>query len=175
MQPKGKAPGLSGVTARRPARRYATCAEALQAIHDLETLAEDEVSWLRTQGREAEADRRADAWAREVRRAAGEAAALREALARPQPQPAAIASPPKRRHKPRQPARSSVPVFVGRVIARGFRRSPLATSLALLLAFWLVWTLINALAPLIRLIDLAGWTAVFGLVAIGAGRGWRER
>jgi hypothetical protein len=53
----------------------------LQAVSDLEALAEDEVSYLREQGREAEADRRADAWNREIARALGEAEALRQAVA----------------------------------------------------------------------------------------------
>ena len=43
---------------------------------ELEALAEDEISALRGQGREAEADRRADAWNREIARALGEANAL---------------------------------------------------------------------------------------------------
>jgi hypothetical protein len=64
----------------RVVRRYRTCAEALQAVYALEALAEDEVSYLREQGREAEADRRADAWSREIARALGEAEALRRAL-----------------------------------------------------------------------------------------------
>jgi hypothetical protein len=43
-------------------------------------LAEVEVSHLRDQGRDAEADRRADAWSREIARALGEAEALRQVL-----------------------------------------------------------------------------------------------
>jgi hypothetical protein len=65
----------------RVVRRYRTCAEALSAAAELETLAEDEVSHLREQGREAEADRRADAWNREIARALGEAEALRQDIA----------------------------------------------------------------------------------------------
>jgi hypothetical protein len=65
----------------RVARRYRTCAEALRAVSELETLAEDEVSHLRDQGREAEADRHADAWGREIARALGEAEALRKDVA----------------------------------------------------------------------------------------------
>ena len=68
-------------TSSRVARRYRTCAEALRAASELETLAEDEVSHLRDQGREAEADRRADAWSREIARALGEAEALRQDVA----------------------------------------------------------------------------------------------
>jgi hypothetical protein len=69
------------ITSSRVARRYRTCAEALRAAAELETLAEDEVSHLRDQGREAEADRRADAWSREIARALGEAEALRQDVA----------------------------------------------------------------------------------------------
>jgi len=64
----------------RVARRYRTCAEALRAASELEALAEDEVSYLREQGREPEADRRADAWNREIARALGEAQALTQAI-----------------------------------------------------------------------------------------------
>jgi hypothetical protein len=73
----------SARTPRRPrvARRYRTCAEALRAVSELEQLAEDEVSHLREQGREAEADRRADAWNREIARALGEAEGLRQDVA----------------------------------------------------------------------------------------------
>jgi hypothetical protein len=63
----------------RVIRRYRTCAEALQAASELEALAEDEISDLRERGLEAEADRRADAWNREIARALGEAEALRAA------------------------------------------------------------------------------------------------
>ena len=70
-----------GRTRQRVARRYRTCAEALQAAQELEALAEDEISDLRERGREAEADRRADAWNREIARALGEAEALRAAAA----------------------------------------------------------------------------------------------
>jgi hypothetical protein len=65
----------------RVARRYRTCAEALRAASELETLAEDEISHLRAEGREAEADRCADAWSREIARALGEAEALRQGVA----------------------------------------------------------------------------------------------
>jgi hypothetical protein len=73
---------LATSTSDRPrvARRYRTCAEALRAVAELELLAEDDVSHLREQGREAAADRRADAWNREIARALGEAEALRRAI-----------------------------------------------------------------------------------------------
>jgi hypothetical protein len=71
----------SRITSSRVARRYHTCAEALRAATELETLAEVEVSHLRDRGREAEADRRADAWNREIARALGEAEALRQDVA----------------------------------------------------------------------------------------------
>jgi hypothetical protein len=71
----------SRITSSRVTRRYRTCAEALQAASEIETLAEDEVSHLRNEGREAEADRCADAWSREIARALGEAEALRQDVA----------------------------------------------------------------------------------------------
>ena len=84
-------------TSSRVARRYRTCAEALRAASELETLAEDEVSHLREQGREADADRRADAWNREIARALGEAEALRQDVAdKPQTRIAATVPRPLR-------------------------------------------------------------------------------
>jgi hypothetical protein len=65
--------------------------------------------------------------------------------------------------------------FVARVIADGLRRSPLLTSVGLLFGLWSVWELLSAIAPLVRLIDLAGWTRVLTLLAVGMVRGWRER
>jgi hypothetical protein len=45
----------------------------MQAVEKLVLLADDEVSWLRGQGREAEADRCHDASQREINRALGQA------------------------------------------------------------------------------------------------------
>ena len=160
----------------RPVRRYATCAEAMQAVRELEMLAEDEVSWLRSRGLEAQADRRADVWQREVNRALGEAAALRH-VRPPRSRPGVNGSfmwegAARRRQLP---ARLAVLVFTGRLIARGFRRSPLLTSCGLLFALWALAALLRTLAPFVGLIDLAGWAAVLVLVAAGAIEGWRRR
>jgi hypothetical protein len=94
MQTQGNAPAERDLPAQRPARRYATCAEAMQAVDELALLADDEVTWLRDRGREAEADRRRDAWQREINRALGEAKALQEAVARPQRLVVTALSPP---------------------------------------------------------------------------------
>ena len=177
MQPQASAPVRRPRNVRgRPARRYRTCTEALAAVRELELLAEDEVSWLRSRGLEAEADRQADAWRREINRALGEAEALRQARP-PSPRPGVNRSPMRERAtgQPQLPARLAVLVFTGRLIARAFRCSPRLTSCGLLLAIWALAALLRALAPFVGLIDLAGWTAVFGLVAAGAIEGWRQR
>jgi hypothetical protein len=149
----------------------------MHAACELELLADDELSYLRSQGRETEADRRADAWQREINRALGEAAALRDAVDRP---PSGTAPSPMagrvaaRRRNP-QPARIAALELIGRSIARGFSRAPLLTSLSLLLALWAFASVLRALAPLIELFDAVGWASAFSLVAAGMVQGWRHR
>jgi len=118
-------------TSSRVARRYRTCAEALRAASELETLAEDEVSHLRDQGREAEADRRADAWSREIAWALGEADALRRDVAAKSQTPIAATRPP---------------TLPGRLRARSPSRL-LATAAVALVAAVALARVVDALAP----------------------------
>jgi hypothetical protein len=149
----------------------------MRAARELQLLAEDEVSYLRSQGREAEADRRSDAWQREINRALGEAAALREALARPPSRAGGSGTAGRmatHRRDP-QPARLAALELIEWLIVRGFRRAPLLTSLSLLLVSWAFVAVLRALAPLVELIDVVGSASVLSLVVAGVVQGWRQR
>lgn len=138
----------------RVARRYRTCAEAFHAAAELELFADAEISHLRDCGREAEADRRADAWNREIARARGEAETLSQAVKADESRSAA----------PAEMRSQSVPAGYLSL----WRRSPaggLAVSALALAGLVGVARLIDRLAP--ELLGVAAAALVVSIVCSG--------
>jgi hypothetical protein len=144
------------------------------AVEQLEALADDEVSHLRQIGREAEADRRADLWQREINRALGEAAALRQSPTPTRLRATTRTSVGATAVQQRSPMSTPI-ALAGRAFTTAFRRAPLLATVALLLVTWMVWEVLHALTPLMGLVDLVGWATVLVAVGTGVVQGWRAR